>query len=55
MNAYEKVTRARSASRPSGAYYIARLFDSFYELKGDRRFADDGAIIGGIGYLRDLP
>ena len=54
MNAYEKVTRARSASRPSGAYYIARLFDSFYELKGDRRFADDGAIIGGIGYLSGL-
>lgn len=54
MNAYEKVTRARSASRPSGAYYISRLFDSFYELKGDRRFADDGAIIGGIGYLSGL-
>lgn len=54
MNAYEKVTRARSASRPSGAYYIAQLFDSFYELKGDRRFADDGAIIGGIGCLSGL-
>lgn len=55
MNAYEKVVRARSASRPSGAYYIGKLFDSFYEFKGDRRFSDDGAIIGGIGSLLGIP
>ncbi len=49
--AYEKVVTARSSDRPMGGYYIERLIDNFIELHGDRRFGDDAAIIGGIGYL----
>lgn len=55
MNAYERVARARDGKRPSGAYYINKMIDNFIEFHGDRRFADDGAIIGGIGYLSGMP
>lgn len=51
MRAYERVQAARRATRPSGAYYIENIFENFTELHGDRRFADDGAIIGGIATL----
>ncbi len=54
-NAYDKVQAARGSSRPMGGYYISHLLDSFIELHGDRRFGDDAAIIGGIGYLNDIP
>jgi len=53
--AYEKVKIARSNSRPTGKDYIENIFSGFIELHGDRRFADDRAIIGGIGYLGDTP
>lgn len=55
MNAYEKVTNARSASRPLGAYYIKELLTDFMELHGDRRFGDDAAIVGGIGLFEGQP
>lgn len=51
MRAYERVQAARRGTRPSGAYYIENMFENFTELHGDRRFADDGAIIGGIATL----
>lgn len=54
-NAYEKVLAARASARPMGGYYIDRLLDSFIELHGDRRFGDDAAIVGGIGYLNGIP
>lgn len=52
---YERVQAARSNSRPMGGYYINRMLDSFIELHGDRRFGDDGAIVGGVGFLDDIP
>lgn len=55
MNAYEKVAHARDGKRPSGAYYIENMITDFIEFHGDRRFSDDGAIIGGIGYLKGIP
>lgn len=55
MNAYERVLRARDGKRPSGAYYIKNIITGFVEFHGDRKFADDGAIVGGIGYLNDTP
>lgn len=51
MNAYERVLQARSSKRPSGSQFIQNIFTDFIELHGDRRFKDDGAIIGGIAYL----
>lgn len=54
MSAFDKVTMARSNNRLTSVDYINSLFgDTFFELHGDRRFADDKAVIGGIGMLRD--
>ena len=53
--AYDKVRTARSNSRPTSMDYIHHVFDVFFELHGDRKFADDGAVVGGIGMLNDLP
>jgi acetyl-CoA carboxylase carboxyl transferase subunit alpha len=53
--AFEKVRTARSNNRPTGKDYIDNIFTNFIELHGDRRFADDPAVIGGIAYLRDRP
>lgn len=54
-NAYEKVKLARDTSRPTGIDYIENIFKNFIEFHGDRRFADDSAIIGGIAELNGDP
>jgi acetyl-CoA carboxylase carboxyl transferase subunit alpha len=46
---------ARHPQRPYTMDYIVRLFDGFEELHGDRHYADDHAIIGGIARLDDMP
>ena len=51
MNAYEKLQTARSQTRPTARAYIEKLFQERTELHGDRKYADDAAIIGGIGML----
>ena len=53
--AYEKVKIARGNKRPTSLDYIRNIFTDFIELHGDRRYSDDPAIIGGIGYLNKLP
>ena len=54
--AYDKVLAARDASRLTAVDYIKNMFgDSFIELHGDRRFADDKAIVAGPGMLYDTP
>ena len=53
--AYERVKTARSIHRPTGLDYIGGIFEDFFELHGDRRFADDGAIVGGIATLEGQP
>lgn len=55
ISAYERVKIARGGKRPTGADFIDNLFTGFFELHGDRRFADDAAIIGGVAYLDALP
>jgi acetyl-CoA carboxylase carboxyl transferase subunit alpha len=45
----QKVQLSRHPSRPYSQDYIERLFEDFIELHGDRRFADDSAIIAGLG------
>ena len=55
MNAYDKVLSARAADRAQGPFYISRIIDDFIELHGDRSFGDDGAIVGGVGYLDRRP
>ncbi|HTQ99082.1 MAG TPA: acetyl-CoA carboxylase carboxyltransferase subunit alpha [Candidatus Acidoferrum sp.] len=46
---------ARHPLRPYTEDYIRYMFTDFDELHGDRYFADDPAIIGGIAYLDRLP
>lgn len=56
MTAYEKVTAARDANKLTSVDYIANMFgDSFVELHGDRRFADDRAVVAGLAMLYDMP
>ena len=55
MTAYERVQASRSSSRPTGMDYIRTIFHGFVELHGDRRYADDAAIVGGVAWLRDMP
>ena len=55
MTAYERLQAARAQDRPTSRAYIENLFTERTELHGDRKYADDPAIIGGIGYLGDIP
>ncbi len=55
MGAYDKVQAARAKGRPTAMNYIENIFTDFQELHGDRRFGDDGAIVGGIGRLCGVP
>jgi acetyl-CoA carboxylase carboxyl transferase subunit alpha len=50
MGAMDRVRLARNPARPQTQDYIDGIFTEFIELHGDRRYADDGAIIAGIGY-----
>jgi len=53
--AFERVQLARHADRPHTMDFIERLFEEFVELHGDRRFADDPAIICGLARFHGLP
>ena len=53
--AFDKVKKARANDRPTGVDYVRNIFTDFIELHGDRRFADDAAIIGGIAMLKEQP
>ena len=55
MTAYEKVQIARSNNRNTSIDFIDNIFDDFLEMHGDRRYADDKAIISGIAMLDDIP
>ena len=52
---YERVKLARDSERPTGQDYIRNVFKNFIELHGDRKYADDKAIIGGIAVLDGIP
>ena len=41
MNAFERLKEARHAGRPTGAAYVAALFENRLDLCGDRRFGED--------------
>ncbi len=51
----QKVLVARHPNRPHCRDYIAGLIEDFTPLAGDRAFAEDQAIIGGLGRLRGQP
>ena len=53
MNIAKIVRGAREQTRLTALDFATGIFDDFVELHGDRSFRDDGAIIGGIGWLGD--
>lgn len=55
LSAWERVEIARQVERPKALDYINEIFENFIELHGDRNFADDKAIIGGIATLDGIP
>lgn len=55
LTSWDRVQVARHPSRPHAIDYINSMIDDFVELAGDRMFADDKAIIGGMGYLDGTP
>ncbi|MFJ5715952.1 acetyl-CoA carboxylase carboxyl transferase subunit alpha [Neobacillus sp. NPDC093127] len=52
---WDRVQIARHPGRPTTLDYISYLFDGFFECHGDRNFADDAAIVGGIARFKGLP
>ena len=52
LTAWQKVLVARHPERPHCLDYINGLIDDFQPLAGDRTFAEDAAVIGGIGRFR---
>jgi acetyl-CoA carboxylase carboxyl transferase subunit beta len=52
--AWDVVQVARHVDRPNTLEYIGFVFDDFQELHGDRLFAEDPAIVGGVARLGDL-
>jgi acetyl-CoA carboxylase carboxyl transferase subunit alpha len=55
LTPWQRVQLARHPERPLPRDYIERLFSDFLEFHGDRRFADDAAIIGGFASFGGEP
>lgn len=55
LTAFDRVKLARHPDRPYSLDFIERLFEDFVELHGDRRFADDPAIVCGFAKFHGLP
>ncbi|HUW98393.1 MAG TPA: acetyl-CoA carboxylase carboxyltransferase subunit alpha [Acidiferrobacter sp.] len=55
LTAWQVSQLARHPQRPYALDYVGRIFESFDELHGDRLYADDPAIIAGVGRLDDIP
>ncbi|MGE0591207.1 MAG: acetyl-CoA carboxylase carboxyltransferase subunit alpha [Vicinamibacterales bacterium] len=55
LTPWQRVLVARHPARPSVLDYVGRLFTEFTEIYGDRRFADDHAIVTGMARYKDQP
>jgi acetyl-CoA carboxylase carboxyl transferase subunit alpha len=55
LDAWQKTQVSRHPDRPHFVDYAAGLIEDFVELKGDRKYADDPAIMGGLGQFRGRP
>ena len=55
QDAWDRVLLARHPQRPYTLDYIQLLFTDFLELHGDRRFADDAALVAGFAQFEDRP
>lgn len=55
MGAWQRLQIARHAQRPYTLDFIPRLFEGFSEIHGDRGFADDSAMVCGMGWFHGQP
>jgi acetyl-CoA carboxylase carboxyl transferase subunit alpha len=55
LTPWQRVMVARHNNRPTLLDYVQRLFTEFTEISGDRRFADDHAIVAGFARYKDSP
>ncbi|RMF20143.1 MAG: acetyl-CoA carboxylase carboxyltransferase subunit alpha [Gammaproteobacteria bacterium] len=55
LSSWDIARLARHPKRPYTLDYIEKIFDDFDELHGDRKFADDPAIVGGVARLDGKP
>ena len=55
LTSWQRVLVARHANRPTVLDYVERLFTEFTEISGDRRFADDHAIVAGFARYQGEP
>ena len=55
LGPWQRVQVARHPNRPCTLDYVERLFTDFTEVHGDRRFADDKAIIAGLAFFHGEP
>ena len=55
LSTWQIVQVARHPNRPHTLDFIERIFDEFEELHGDRQFADDASLVGGIAKLEGIP
>ena len=55
LTAWQTAQLARHPQRPYTLDYIAKIFTDFEELHGDRSYADDAAIVGGVARLEGTP
>ena len=53
LNRWQRVQLARHPDRPYTLDYIQHITDTWTELHGDRRYADDPAIVGGIAQIAE--
>src|SRR5688572_6087910 len=55
LRPWQRVLVARHPNRPTVLDYVSRLFTEFTEISGDRRFADDRAVVTGFARYKDEP
>ena len=55
LSAWQITQLARHPARPYTADYLQRMLSEFHELHGDQMYADDAAIVAGLGRLDDMP
>jgi acetyl-CoA carboxylase carboxyl transferase subunit alpha len=55
LTPWQRVMVARHNNRPTLLDYVNRLFTEFTEISGDRRFADDHAMVAGFARYKDSP
>jgi acetyl-CoA carboxylase carboxyl transferase subunit alpha len=55
QTAFERVKLARHPERPYTLDFVERMFEDFKEIHGDRRFADDPAVVCGFARFHGMP